>query len=115
MSNDMNFLVESIANAIAMELEAAREDVQKIAETANRVCQTEKVVVCNKEFEEDELLENFRACYKQLRRSQDVPANKKVRAATFCREAAILLKPKNKNRIVAFCDKIIARGTSVKA
>lgn len=105
-------LVELLTAAIADELEAVKQDIRKITENGNNVCKTKTKIVCGKEFEEDELLENFNACYAQLKRSSMVPASKKVRAARFCKAAASELGLKNKEKVAAICDRILKLAES---
>ena len=105
-------LVELLTAVIADELKVAKNDIRKIAENGNSVCKTKTKIVCGKEFEEDELIENFNACYSQLKRSSMVPASKKARAARFCKAAAAELGLKNKEKVAAICDRILKLAES---
>ena len=106
-----NILIEVLSD----ELQKTKSDIRMISDIVSCVC-PHKIVVCGKEFEENELLENMNACFDVLRKNSRISAEKKLRSAKFCREAAINLQPKNAWRVIAVCDTIIrtANGSRPK-
>lgn len=105
-NSSLETLKNILIRVLSDELKKTKSDIRTASNIVSYVCPI-KIEVCGKEFEEHELRENMNACFDVLRKSGRISAEKKLRSAKFCREAAIKLRPKNARRIIAVCDEII--------